>query len=111
MIRLMSLFEGASLLRGTFQVHLHEHQDDRFRLFDLDFEVMKLPHAENHGLRFTIDGTRVAFTGDCEFCPLEVEFLRGVDLAVIDAGHLKPFEITRRSAVRRARSSLPSMNR
>ena len=93
MIRLLSLFDGSSLLRGNFPVHLHEHHGDHLQLFNHTFELVRLPHAENHGLRFAVEGRRIAYTGDCEFSPAEVEFLRDVDLAVVDAGHLKRSEI------------------
>ena len=43
--------------------------------------------ADNRGLKLTHSGLTYAFTGDSDYHEQEVEFLRGVDLGVIDAGH------------------------
>lgn len=63
------------------------------KIGDLRGDYALLPPAGNHGLRFDYRGTSCALTGDSHFHPEEIEFLRGADLAVIDAGHLSDEEI------------------
>jgi ribonuclease BN (tRNA processing enzyme) len=93
MMRLLGLVGPDELTRDHFQVHVHEIRQRHFTIGDQSFSFCPLPPANNHGLRFGFDGTTYAFTGDSYYHKQEVEFLRGVDLAVIDAGHLSETEI------------------
>ncbi len=93
LMRLLGLFGPDNLRREHFRVHLHEIRGDRMEIADRDFEFCDLPPADNHGLKHAGGGTSWALTGDSLFHPQEVEFLRGVDLAVIDSGHLEDGEI------------------
>ncbi|MGB6853814.1 MAG: MBL fold metallo-hydrolase [Thermoanaerobaculia bacterium] len=76
-----------------FAVHLHEIDDDKLTIDGRDFDYRDLPPAGNHGLRFDFEGGTYALTGDSHFHEQEIEFLRGVDLGVLDAGHLEKQEI------------------
>lgn len=60
---------------------------------DWSGEYESLPPAGNHGMRFMHGGRSYALTGDSHFHQKEIEFLRGVDLAVVDSGHLDDLEI------------------
>ncbi len=93
LMRLLSLFATDNLVRPHFRVHLHEIRGDRLAIGEYDFDFVDLPPADNRGLRFTYRGHTYAFTGDSNFHRQEVEFLRGVDLAVIDSGHPEDDEI------------------
>ena len=77
---------------GAFQVQLHR-LETLVRLDSVDVASSELPPAHNRGIRLEHDGRTIAFTGDSHFHAEEVEFLKGVDLAVIDAGHLSDEEI------------------
>jgi ribonuclease BN (tRNA processing enzyme) len=76
-----------------FEVHLHEIDDDKLTIDGRDFGYTDLPPAGNHGLKFDVEGGVYALTGDSHFHEQEIEFLRGVDLGVIDSGHLEKEEI------------------
>jgi len=47
----------------------------------------------NYGLKFTFNDKTYAFTGDSNFHQEEINFLKKVDLAVIDAGHISDEDI------------------
>ena len=88
MMRLLGLFGPEILVRREyFRVHLHEIRGDDLTIGDQAFDFVDLPPADNRGLRFSHGGLTYALTGDSDFHAQEIEFLRGADLAVIDAGH------------------------
>ena len=99
LMRLLSLFGPDTLERREhFRVVLHEVRGEEIRLTGRDgrvhdFVFGDLPPASNHGLKWTYGGKTRALTGDSSFHEQEVEFLRGVDLAVIDSGHLDDDEL------------------
>lgn len=94
LMRLLSLFGPQDLSRPEhFRVWLHEIHDDEFEIAGHRFDFVDLPPAGNHGLRFELLGKTCALTGDSHFHDAEVDFLRDVDLAVIDSGHLSDAEI------------------
>ena len=99
MMRLLSLFGPDTLERlDRYRVHLHEIRGDELVLTGRDggehrFAFGDLPPASNRGLKWTHNGKTYALTGDSDFHEKEVEFLQGVDLAVIDAGHPSDDEI------------------
>lgn len=66
---------------------------DRVRIGSLEASTRHLPPVNNRGLRLEHDGTSLAMTGDSDFHEEEVSFLRDVDLAIIDAGHLSDEQI------------------
>jgi len=99
MMRLLSLFGPHDLARPEhFRVVLHETAGERLELTGRrgethTFVYGDLPPVGNHGLKWTHGGMTCVLTGDSHFHDQEVEFLRGVDLAVIDSGHLSDDQI------------------
>ena len=98
MMRLLALFGPDNLSREHFRVRLHEIRGDRLEIGGLRFGFCDLPPADNRGLKLTRGGKTWALTGDSSYHPQEVEFLRGADLAVIDAGHPEDEEIVELAA-------------
>lgn len=93
MWRLLSLFGPLDLSSPNFKICIHEVGEGEITIGDHKFEICSLPPAGNHGLRFKVAGKIVAITGDSDFHQQEEDFLRGVDVAIIDAGHLTDDEI------------------
>lgn len=94
LMRLLSLFGPHDLSRPEhFRVHLHEIHDSCFAIGRHRLEVADLPPAGNRGIKLQLGDLSCALTGDSGFHTQEIEFLRDVDLAVIDAGHLSDDEI------------------
>lgn len=81
------------VVEERFRVRIEEVSDRSFAIAGRQFVFSHLPPAGNHGLKFSHRGRSYALTGDSHFHPQEVEFLRGVELAVIDSGHLSDEEI------------------
>jgi ribonuclease BN (tRNA processing enzyme) len=77
---------------APFQVLVQE-LEDRLVIGDLKADFLPLPPAGNHGLRFIYQGKTYALTGDSHFHDQEIDFLRGVDLAIVDTGHLDDSEL------------------
>lgn len=78
---------------NKFEVKVHTIEEGEFEIDGYSFEAKILQPADNHGIKFSIDGKVIALTGDSEFHQEEVEFLKGVDVAVFDAGHISKEEI------------------
>lgn len=100
---LMRPFNAASFSQPSYQVRVHEITADSFSIEEHHFDFIDLPPASNHGLRFTWNGKRCAITGDSHFHQQEIAFLRGVELAIIDAGHPQDEEIVQLAAQSQAR--------
>lgn len=90
---LQHVFGASSLSQPSYAIVVHEVQEETFSIAGYPFESVSLPPAGNHGLRFTWNGRCCALTGDSYFHAAEVAFLRDVDLAVIDSGHIEDDEI------------------
>src|SRR5260370_11125815 len=90
---LLNLMGGDALVQVHYQIVVHELAEGGFQIGPYSFESYSLPPAGNQGLCFTWNNLRYALTGDSHFHEQEVRFLRGVDLAVIDAGHISDEEI------------------
>jgi ribonuclease BN (tRNA processing enzyme) len=95
---LMSIFGASSFTQPSYQVQVHEVQEEQFQVDAYHFEFISLPPANNHGLRFTWNSRRYAITGDSHFHEQEIAFLSQVDLAIIDSGHLEDAEIVQLAA-------------
>ena len=108
MHRLLGLFEADNLTREHWRIHVHETRGDRLEIEGRIFDWVDLPPAGNHGLGFTAAGRSVAITGDSAYHEREVDFLRGVDFAVFDAGHLDDDEIVELAATARPRLLIAS---
>jgi ribonuclease BN (tRNA processing enzyme) len=90
---LMQLFKPTSFQQPDYRVVVHELAAGPYKIDGLLFEAASLPPAGNHGLRFRWHERRYALTGDSYFHAEEIAFLKNVDLAVIDAGHIEDDEI------------------
>jgi ribonuclease BN (tRNA processing enzyme) len=78
-----------------FKVHIHELEAGTFSMLNRKIEYVSLPGAQNHGVLFSLNGTRVGLSGDAtEVGPL-IEFMKQQDTAVIDSGHLSDQDIIR----------------
>ncbi len=89
----ISIFGRSSFEQPTYTLVIHEIVEEHFAIDDHTFEFVSLPPAGNHGLRFTYNNKTYALTGDSYFHSQEIHFLRGVDLTVIDSGHIEDNEI------------------
>ena len=92
-MRLLSLFGPDEITREHFKVIIHEIRQGQFKIGKQNFSFIELPPANNHGLKFKFSKKIFAFTGDSDFHPEEINFLKDVDLAVIDSGHINDEEI------------------
>jgi ribonuclease BN (tRNA processing enzyme) len=99
----MNIFGASSFSQPSYQVRVHEITSNSFTIEQYPFDFISLPPANNHGLRFTWNGRRYAITGDSHFHEQEINFLRGVDLAIIDSGHPTDEEIVQLAAQSQAR--------
>ena len=90
---LMHIFGPSSFQQPSYRISVHEVAEGQFSIGPYTFDSVSLPPDGNHGLRFEWKGKRYAITGDSNFHEQEIAFLRDVDLAVIDAGHIEDDEI------------------
>jgi ribonuclease BN (tRNA processing enzyme) len=74
-------------LEDNFNLTTHELSSGNFKIGDHEFEVQILQPANDHAVKFSLDGKKVGLTGDFDFSEDSVKFLTGLDIAVIDAGH------------------------
>ncbi len=100
---LMATFGASSFSQPSYQVRVHEITEDSFSIKQHYFDFISLPPANNHGLRFTWNGKRYAITGDSNYHRQEIDFLGGVDLAIIDSGHPSDEEIVQLAASSQAK--------
>ncbi|GCE48698.1 ribonuclease BN (tRNA processing enzyme) [Thermosporothrix hazakensis] len=103
-----SLFSPSSFQTKGYRVLVHELEEGAFTIGPYPFEFLSLPPSGNHGLRFRWNGKQYAFTGDSHFHQQEITFLQGVDLAVIDSGHLSDEQIVELAARSQAKHILCS---
>ena len=97
-----NLFMPDTFRLPSYDIVVHEIDED-FRIGPYSFEFISLPPYENHGLRFNWKGRSFAITGDSYFHDREKDFLRNVDLAIIDAGHLNEDKIVQLSVASQAK--------
>ena len=101
---LMNLFNPRSFQQPSYVVDVHEITEPTFTIATHTFESISLPPASNHGVRFRYRDKTYALTGDSYFHSEEIAFLSGVDLAVIDAGHISDDEIVELAATSQAKT-------
>lgn len=101
---LMKVFGPNSLQKPTYNIVVHELTGEQFSIGPYSFESVSLPPAGNRGLRFEWNGRRYAITGDSHFHDEEVAFLKEVDLAIIDSGHLQDEEIVQLATASQAKT-------
>jgi ribonuclease BN (tRNA processing enzyme) len=90
---LIDVFGLNSFQQPSYSVVVHELGEERFTIGSHSFDFVSLPPAGNHGLRFRSHGKRYAITGDSYFHAEEIAFLKDVDLAIIDSGHIEDEDI------------------
>jgi len=95
---LLQLFGPRALQQPSYNIVVHEITQQHFEIGTHRFDFINLPPAGNHGLRFTWNKKCYAITGDSHFHNAEIDFLRDVDLAIIDSGHLEDTEIVQLAA-------------
>ena len=83
---------------------MHEVAGEQFSIGPFDFDFISLPPAGNHGLRFAWRDRRYAITGDSNFHEKEIAFLKHVELAIIDSGHIEDDEIVQLAAASHAKT-------
>jgi ribonuclease BN (tRNA processing enzyme) len=89
----ISIFGRTSFEQPSYALIIHEITESSFTIGTHSFESISLPPAGNHGLRFSYRSKTYALTGDSYFHAQEIQFLQGVDLAIIDSGHIEDNEI------------------
>lgn len=100
---LMDVFGINSFQQPSYAVVVHELVEEHFTIGAQRFDFSSLPPAGNHGLRFTWHCKSYALTGDSYFHSEEVAFLKEVDLAIIDSGHIEDSEIVALAVSSRAK--------
>lgn len=92
--KLLKLYlDSTNLNKDTFKVIIHEIKENNLKINGVNFDFSELPPANNHGLKFEFNKKICAITGDSNFHLQEIDFLKNVDLAIIDAGHPSDEEI------------------
>jgi len=94
----MNIFGSSSMQQPAFSIVVSEVTEEQFSIDPYRFDFISLPPAGNHGLRFEWRGKRYAITGDSHFHEAEIAFLKNVDLAIIDSGHIEDAEIVQLAA-------------
>jgi ribonuclease BN (tRNA processing enzyme) len=105
---LFQLFGPNAFRQPSYSVLVYEVTEEHFSIGSHRFDFIDLPPAGNHGLRFTHKGKTYALTGDSNFHENEIAFLKNVDLAIIDSGHLSDDEIVQLAAASQARTIICS---
>ncbi len=99
----VNVFGASSFQQPSYSIVVSEVTEERFSIGPHSFDFISLPPAGNHGLRFEWGGKRFAITGDSHFHEAEIAFLRNVDLAIIDSGHIEDAEIVQLAVESRAK--------
>ncbi len=87
------IFGRSAFEQPSYSLVVHEITSNSFSIGTHNFASVSLPPAGNHGIRFTLNDKTYALTGDSYFHQQEIDFLREVDLAIIDSGHVGDDEI------------------
>lgn len=106
--KIIGLFEPGDLLQPNFHLNIHEIAEDKLSIDKYEFLFCELPPANNRGLKFEFEGRVCAFTGDSDFHKQEIEFLKEVDFAVIDSGHITDENIVELAAATQAKTLICS---
>ena len=89
----LDAFAPEDLQKNTFRIHVHDITGSSFHAGSLQIQSVPLPHANNRGIRITLGERTYACTGDAPLADETIAFLRGADVAVIDAGHPSDTEL------------------
>ncbi len=101
---ILRVFGPANFQQSSYAIVVHEVTEEQLQIGSHHFDFVSLPPAGNHGLRFTWNEKLYAITGDSHFHEAEIAFLRNVDLAVIDSGHLEDSEIVELAVASQAKT-------
>ncbi len=101
---LKNIFGASALQQPAYDILVHEVAGEQFSIGPLDFDFISLPPAGNHGLRFAWRDRQYAITGDSNFHEKEIAFLKHVELAIIDSGHIEDNEIVQLAAASQAKT-------
>jgi ribonuclease BN (tRNA processing enzyme) len=101
---LKNLFGASALQQPAYDILVHEVAGEKFSIGPLDFDFISLPPAGNHGLRFAWRDRQYAITGDSNFHEKEIAFLKHVELAIIDSGHIEDDEIVQLAVASQAKT-------
>lgn len=74
-------------MKDDFKVMVEEIEGKSFFIGKMKFDVTILQPANNHAINFTLGEKKVGLSGDFDFSEDAIDFLNGLDFAVIDAGH------------------------
>jgi len=99
----INLFGASSFQQPSYNIIVSEITGDHIQIGLYPSDLISIPPAGNHGLRFEWKGKHYALTGDSHFHEEEIDFLRGIDLAIIDSGHLEDREIVQLAAASQAK--------
>lgn len=100
----VGIFGSYALEQSAYRLIVHEVGEGYTQVGARCFEFVSLPPAGNHGVRFVWRGRHYAITGDSDFHVAEIAFLKDVDLAIIDAGHIEDEEIVRLAVTSQAKT-------
>jgi len=94
----------------TYDLHLHEAQEDRLELADFSIETLPLAHSEaSIGFRLKARGQSMAYSGDTDYCTNIVRLGQNADLLILECsfpdGRKSPGHLTPSLAGRIARES------
>ena len=102
--KVVDLFGSLSFDSDTYKIIVHEINSEQFSIGVHIFYSSHLPPFNNRGLKFTYKNKTYAFTGDSNLHELEIGFLKNVDLAIIDSGHISDEEIINLAAATQAKT-------
>jgi ribonuclease BN (tRNA processing enzyme) len=102
--QLLHVFGPNSFQQPGYSLVVHEVTEEQFSVGSCQFDYVSLPPAGNHGLRFAWNGKVYALTGDSHFHEAEKAFLKDVELAVIDAGHIEDADIVELAVASQAKT-------
>ena len=88
----VNIFGLHAFQQPGYHLVVHEVTEEHMQIGPHHFDFISLPPAGNDGLRFAWKGKQYAITGDSEFHEAEINFLKEVDLAIIDSGHITDVE-------------------
>jgi len=99
----VDIFGLHAFQQASYHLVAHEINEGQINIGPHHLDFIDLPPAGNHGVRFDWKGRQYAMTGDSDFHEAEVAFLKNVDLAIIDSGHITDDEIVQLAVVSQAK--------
>lgn len=82
-------------MKDDFKIITKEISEKGFNINNQTFKVSVLQPANNHAIKFQLNKKKIGLTGDFHFSQEVIDFLKGLDLAVIDAGHSSKQDIVK----------------